>query len=324
MNHDFEAQAAFGQCIYRTRATNFPEENIYRGKVRDVYRISDEKLAIVTTDRISAFDHILPAPIPYKGQILNTIATYFLEQVSDIIPTHLISVPHPNITIAKNCRVIPIEVVVRGYLTGHAWRVYKSGKRELCGVELPEGMSEHQAFPNPIITPATKAAEGHDEDISESEILQRNIISTSLWEDIKKTAFLLFARGSEIARKRGLILVDTKYEFGLYNGQLTLIDEVHTPDSSRYFYEEGYQARLKAGKAQKQLSKEFVREWLMSNNFQGLEGQVMPEMNDEFRLHVYERYAELCRHLTGKDFIPTPHPNFDDTLTEILKKEMKQ
>ncbi len=313
---------ALAHCIQTTNVAGFLEKNIYRGKVRDVYRLYNEKLAIVTTDRISAFDHILQEAIPYKGQILNTIASFFLEQVEDIIPTHLLSVPHPNVTIAKDCRVIPIEVVVRGYLTGHAWRVYKNGGRVLCGVTLPDGMKEHQRFPTPIITPATKADQGHDEDISEQEILTRQIVSPELWEAITNTALKLFERGTEIAEKRGLLLVDTKYEFGLYQSQLTLIDEVHTPDSSRYFYADGYEERLSNDEPQKQLSKEFVREWLMENKFFGKDGETLPNLTDEFRIEVYQRYAELFNQITGRDFIPTETKDFNLTLESIINENM--
>jgi len=294
----------------------------YRGKVRDVYSLSEKKLGIVVTDRISAFDHIMKQAIPFKGQILNQLAAFSFEQVRDILPVHLLSIPHPNVTIAKKCKPIPVEVVIRGYLTGHAWRVYKSGERMICGVPLPDGMKEHQKFPKPILTPATKAAEGHDEDISEAEILEKKIVSESVWSEIRTKAFQLFRRGSEIANKQDLILVDTKYEFGFFDGELTLIDEVHTADSSRYFYANGYEERLKKDLPQKQLSKEFLREWLMDNGFQGLEGQKLPDLPDEFRLEVYRRYKELYEKLTGRSFQPERTENFDNLLENILTAEI--
>ena len=294
----------------------------YRGKVRDVYSLGEKKLGIVVTDRISAFDHIMKQAIPFKGQILNQLAAFSFEQVSEIVPVHLLDVPHPNVTIAKKCDPIPVEVVIRGYLTGHAWRVYKSGKRMICGVPMPDGMKEHQKFPEPILTPATKATEGHDEDISEADILKRNLVSETIWSEIRTKAFQLFHRGSEIAKKQGLILVDTKYEFGLFDGELTLIDEVHTADSSRYFYAEGYEERLKKGKPQKQLSKEFLREWLMDNGFQGFEGQTLPDLPDDFRMEVYYRYKELFERLTGRMFQPAGTENFDDLLKNIFKAEI--
>lgn len=309
---------ALSGCIGRTNISGFNEP--YRGKVRDVYRIDKDTLAIIASDRISAFDHILRQLIPFKGQILNTLALFFFDRVTDIVDTHIIDVPHPNVTIAKSCDSIPIEVVMRGYLTGHAWRTYKSGKRELCGVQLPEGLKENQAFPKPILTPATKATEGHDEDISEKDILERGIVDEALWMQIRQKAFQLFERGTQIAAEKGLILVDTKYEFGLYQGKLTLIDEVHTPDSSRYFYADSYQECFEKGLPQRQLSKEFIREWLIKNEFQGLEGQVLPDLSDDFRFEIFERYAELFQVLTGQVFIPTQTHNFDKTITPILEK----
>ncbi len=309
---------ALSGCIGRTNISGFNEP--YRGKVRDVYRIDKDTLAIIASDRISAFDHILRQLIPFKGQILNTLALFFFDRVTDIVDTHIIDVPHPNVTIAKSCDSIPIEVVMRGYLTGHAWRTYKSGKRELCGVQLPEGLKENQAFPKPILTPATKATEGHDEDISEKDILERGIVDEALWMQIRQKAFQLFERGTQIAAEKGLILVDTKYEFGLFQGKLTLIDEVHTPDSSRYFYADSYQECFEKGLPQRQLSKEFIREWLIKNEFQGLEGQVLPDLSDDFRFEIFERYAELFQVLTGQVFIPTQTHNFDKTITPILEK----
>src|SRR5699024_5259881 len=245
-----DPQKALQNCITRTEVPDLPEP--YRGKVRDVYSLNDEKLGIVVTDRISAFDHIMNQAIPYKGQILNQLAAFSFSKVDDIVETHIIDVPHPNVTIAKKCKPIPIEVVIRAYLTGHAARVYQSGKRTLCGVSLPEGMKENQQFDEPILTPATKAENGHDEDISEEEILKREIVSTEIWNEIKEKAFQIFKRSSKLAAKQGLILVDTKYEFGLHNGKIVLIDEVHTADSSRYFYADKYEKRLKRGEPQKQ------------------------------------------------------------------------
>ncbi len=302
-------------CITRTHSDLLPEP--YRGKVRDVYTLDENRLLIVASDRISAFDHILRQPIPYKGQILNQVAAWFFEQVRDITPTHLLDVPHPNISVVRKCEALPIEVVMRGCLAGHAWREYKAGKRMLCGVPMPDGMRESEHFPEPILTPATKATEGHDEDISEADILARGIISPDIWAQVRDTAFKLFRRGQEIARSRGLILVDTKYEFGMDGDEIVLIDEVHTPDSSRYYYLEGYEERLANGEHQKQLSKEFIREWLMSKGFQGLEGQVLPDMDDAFRLSVTERYAELYTIMTGSSFKPVPTEGFDTTLDAI-------
>lgn len=320
MNSELDHSKVFENCISDTHIPSLPEP--YRGKVRDVYSLSEKKLGIVVTDRISAFDHIMKQAIPFKGQILNQLAAFSFEKVRDIVPVHLLSVPHPNVTIAKKCEPIPVEVVIRGYLTGHAWRVYKSGERIICGVPMPDGMKEHQKFPEPILTPATKATEGHDEDISETDILQRNLVSESVWSKIRTKAFQLFQRGSEIAARHGLILVDTKYEFGFFNGELTLIDEVHTADSSRYFYADGYEERLKNDEPQKQLSKEFLREWLIENRFQGLEGQKLPDLPDEFRLEVYYRYKELYEKLTGRSFQPESTENFDKLLEDIFKAEI--
>lgn len=281
---------------------NFPgQSDFYRGKVRDVYHLEDT-LVVVASDRISAFDHILGRPIPYKGQVLNKVATYFLEATKDIVPNWLEAVPHPNVAIGKKAEPIKIEMVIRGYLAGHAWREYKAGKRILCGQEMPDGLKESDAFPTPIITPATKAEEGHDEDISPSAILEQNIVSREQWETLENYTKALFQRGTEMAKKQGLILVDTKYEFGFYNGEIILIDEIHTPDSSRYYYADGYEERQAKGERQKQLSKEFVREWLMANDFQGLDGQLMPDMPDEFLYTVTDRYIELYEKITGQKF----------------------
>ena len=316
MNPTINQKEALNYCVTTSGVSNAPEP--YRGKVRDVYTLDEQTLGIVVTDRISAFDHIMKQAIPFKGQILNKLSAFSFKEVEDILPTHVIDVPHPNVTIAKKCTSIPIEVVVRGYLTGHAWRVYNSGNRELCGVSLPSGMVEHQQFPEPILTPATKAVEGHDEDISEAEILERRIVEPALWDQIRTVAFRLFERGTRIAAKQGLILVDTKYEMGLFNGELTLIDEVHTSDSSRYFYLDGYEKRLKQGKPQRQLSKEFLREWLMDKGFQGLEGQTLPDLPDSFRWSIYQRYKELYETLTGEPFTPVVVKDFDRALEEIF------
>lgn len=310
-------QQALAHCIVSTNSTAAGEP--YRGKVRDAYTLGSDKLGIVVSDRISAFDHIMKQAIPFKGQILNQLSAFGFSKVEDIMPTHVIDVPHPNVMIAKKCEPIPIEVVVRGYLTGHAWRVYKSGKRELCGVSLPSGLREHEKFPEPILTPATKATEGHDEDISEQEILDRGIVKPELWNEIRDKAFKLFKRGTKIAADQGLILVDTKYEMGLHNGELILIDEVHTSDSSRYFYREGYKQRLDSGQPQKQLSKEFLREWLMEKGFQGKEGQTLPDLADTFRWSIYQRYAELFETLTGEKFKPTIVENIDRELNRIFE-----
>jgi phosphoribosylaminoimidazole-succinocarboxamide synthase len=274
----------------------------YKGKVRDVYTIADKYLAMVVSDRISAFDVVLPRPIPFKGAVLNQIAAKMLEQTRDIVPNWVISVPMSNATIGYKCETYPVEMVVRGNLTGHAWRTYKSGKRELCGVPLPEGMKENDFFPSPILTPTTKAHEGHDEDISREEIMSSGLVSREEYEQLEKYTLALFQRGREIAAQRGLILVDTKYEFGNRDGQIYLIDEIHTPDSSRYFYKEGFEERQANGEAQKQLSKEFVREWLMENGFQGQDGQQVPEMTDAVVDGISDRYIELYEHVIGEPF----------------------
>lgn len=282
---------------------NFPNQtNVYHGKVRDVYSIGEEYLVMIASDRISAFDHILPKGIPYKGQVLNKVATLFLEATRDIVPNWLVGVPDPNVAVGYRCEPIRIEMVIRGYLTGHAWREYRAGKRVLCGVTMPEGMIESQAFPEPIITPATKADEGHDEDISREEIIAKGILDEKTYSELERITRALFQRGTEIAAERGLILVDTKYEFGFRNGEIMLMDEIHTPDSSRYFYADGYEERQQKGEAQRQLSKEFVRQWLIENGFQGLEGQQMPFMPDEFVQVVTDRYIELYEVITGDTF----------------------
>jgi phosphoribosylaminoimidazole-succinocarboxamide synthase len=289
----------------------------YRGKVREVYFLGD-LLVSVATDRISAFDHILPAPIPYKGQVLNQLAAHFLEATRDICPNWLLATPDPNASIGYYCEPIRIEMVVRGYLTGHAWRTYKAGGRTLCGVALPEGMREHDAFARPIITPATKAEEGHDEDISREEIIARGLASEEDYALMERYALALFERGTEMAARRGLILVDTKYEFGKREGQVMLIDEIHTPDSSRYFYLDGYERRQAAGEPQPQLSKEFVREWLMANGFQGLEGQIMPLMPASFVRQVSERYIELYERVTGLPFEKAPDAQIESRIEQNL------
>lgn len=311
-----DQREALASCITETGMPGLTPS--YRGKVRDLYELGGNRIAIVVTDRISAFDHIMKQAIPYKGQILNLLSRFAFEKVSDIVPVHLLEVPHPNVTIARKCEPIPIEVVIRACLTGHAWRTYRSGERLLCGVPLPEGMVEHQKFEEPILTPATKAAEGHDEDISEEEILRRGIVAAPLWKRIRETAFELFRRGSRVAAERGLILVDTKYEFGLDNGVLTLIDEVHTSDSSRYFHADGYDEKLRLGEPQKQLSKEFLREWLIGKGFRGHEGETLPDLPDRFRWEVYERYCELFETLTGEQFEPVGTVDFNSQLKEIL------
>jgi len=278
----------------------------YEGKVRDVYT-ADGRVVLIATDRISAFDHVLRQPIPHKGQVLNQLAAYFLEATSDVAPNYLQSTPDPNVSIGLRCTPVPVEFVVRGYLAGHAWRVYREGGRTLCGVPLPDGLKEGDPLPKPILTPATKATEGHDEDISRAELLARGTLDEATFEQLKTYALGLFARGTAMAQERGLLLVDTKYEFGRTpDGELRVIDEVHTPDSSRYYVAEGYDARQQAGEPQQQLSKEFVREWLMQQGFMGKEGQHLPDMPDAFRSKVSERYVDLYERLTGRPFVPPP------------------
>lgn len=281
----------------------FPnQKSLYEGKVRDVYNINDELLVMLVSDRISAFDVILPEGIPYKGQVLNQIAAYFLDATADILPNWKIAMPDPMVTVGKLCKPFKVEMVVRGYLSGHAWREYKEGKRMLCGVAMPEGMKENDKFSTPIVTPTTKEAIGHDEDISKEDIIKHGLVSKEDYEQLEKYTLALFARGTEMAEKMGLILVDTKYEFGKADGKIYLIDEIHTPDSSRYFYADGYQARQDKGEKQRQLSKEFVREWLIEHNFQGREGDIMPVMTPEFINQVSDRYIELFEHITGLKF----------------------
>ena len=288
---------------------HFPGQvSVYNGKVRDVYNINNEKLVMVATDRISAFDVILPKGIPFKGQVLNTIASRELDATKDICPNWKLATPDPMVTVGYMCKGYPVEMIVRGYLCGSAWRAYKAGARELCGVKLPEGMRENQKFPTPIITPTTKAEIGdHDENISREEILAKGLVPEKEYEIMEKYTLALFERGTEIAAKRGLILVDTKYEFGLHNGEVTLMDEIHTPDSSRFFFSDGYEEKFEKGEPQKQLSKEFVREWLLSNNFQGQEGQKLPEMTDEIVENISNRYIELYENITGEKFNKEAH-----------------
>ncbi|MDZ4681304.1 MAG: phosphoribosylaminoimidazolesuccinocarboxamide synthase [Saprospiraceae bacterium] len=283
----------------------FPGQSaVYHGKVRDVYTVGD-KLVMVATDRISAFDHILPRPIPFKGQVLNQVAAHFLEATRDIAPNWLLNTPDPNVAIGYACKPFRVEMVIRGYLAGHAWRVYQTGERNLCGVLMPDGMQENDRFPEPLITPTTKADEGHDADISKAEILARGLVSAEDYAVLEDYTHRLFARGSAMAEERGLLLVDTKYEFGKKDGLVYVIDEIHTPDSSRYFYAEGYEERQAKGERQQQLSKEFVREWLMAHGFMGLENQLMPVMPDAFVKEISERYIELYERITGKSFQKT-------------------
>ena len=282
---------------------NFPDQKtFYKGKVRDVYSIGEDLLVMVASDRISAFDVVLPRAIPFKGQVLNQIAAHMLEATADVVPNWRMASPDPNITIGYRCEPFKVEMVIRGYLTGHAWRTYKNGLRELCGVKLPEGLKEHDRLPEPIITPTTKASEGHDEDISREQIIAQGIVSESDYAQLESYTRQLFARGTEIAAKQGLILVDTKYEFGKRGDQILLMDEIHTPDSSRYFYADGYAERQANGEQQRQLSKEFVREWLIENNFMGKEGQTVPAMSDEWIEQISARYIELYEQVTGKTF----------------------
>ena len=297
---------------------------MYHGKVRDVYNINDEKLVMVATDRISAFDVVLPKGIPYKGQMLNQIAAKFLDATSDICPNWKLATPDPMVTVGVMCQGFPVEMIVRGYLCGSAWRAYKSGVREICGVKLPEGMRENEKFPTPIITPTTKAEMGlHDEDISKEEILKQGLATPEEYATLEKYTLSLFERGSQIAAERGLILVDTKYEFGKHNGTIYLMDEIHTPDSSRYFYAEGYQERFEKGEAQKQLSKEFVREWLMDNGFQGKEGQQVPEMTEEIVNSISERYMELFENITGEKFVKADVESIADRIEKNVTEYLK-
>lgn len=306
---------------------NFPgQKSLYKGKVRDVYNINDDFLVMVVSDRISAFDVVLPKGIPYKGQVLNQIAEKFLDATSDIVPNWKIASPDPNVTVGHMCEPYKVEMVIRGYLTGHAAREYKLGKRTLCGVAMPEGMIENQKFPEPIITPTTKASEGHDEDISREEIIAQGLVDKAEYEMLEDYTRKLFQRGTEMAAEMGLILVDTKYEFGKKDGKIYLIDEIHTPDSSRYFYAEGYEERQAVREPQKQLSKEFVRQWLIENGFQGKEGQTVPFMSDEFVASVSDRYIELFEKITGDTFqksdITTIQARIENAINKFLKEKV--
>jgi len=297
---------------------NFPDQtNFYKGKVRDVYFIGDDWLVMIASDRISAFDVILPRPIPFKGQVLNQIAAYMLGETKDICKNWLVDVPAPNVSIGKKCEPFKIEMVVRGNLVGHAWRTYNSGIRILCGATMPDGLKENDLFPEPIITPSTKADAGHDEDISPDEIIEKGLATKDEWTMLSQYAFQLFEKGKTIAAKRGLILADTKYEFGKLNGEICLMDEVHTPDSSRYFYADGFEERQKTGERQKQLSKEFVREWLIANDFMGKEGQTVPGMNDEWVNTISQRYIELYEKVIGKKFVAEKLSD-DETYKRII------
>ncbi len=300
------------------------QESVYHGKVRDVHHLGDKLLVMVASDRISAFDHILPKGIPFKGQVLNQVATMFLDATSDIVPNWLIATPDPNVAVGHACDPIRVEMVIRGYLAGHSAREYKKGKRVLCGVDLPEGMKENDKFPEPIITPATKAEEGHDEDISREEILSQGIVKEEIYIQLENITRKLFERGTQMAAERGLILVDTKYEFGLLDGKVVLIDEIHTPDSSRYFYADGYEERQAKGLAQRQLSKEFVRQWLIENGFQGLEGQEMPNMPDSFVQTISERYIELYEKITGKEFVESDTSNIQKSIEDNVGQYLAQ
>jgi len=305
---------------------NFPgQKSIYKGKVREVYALENDLLVMIATDRLSAFDVVMPRGIPYKGQILNQIATKMMGATKDIVPNWLTATPDPNVAIGHACEPFKVEMVIRGYMSGHAAREYKAGKRMLCGVPMPEGLKENDAFPTPIITPATKAEMGdHDEDISREDILARGIVSKDDYEILEKYTYALFERGTALAAQRGLILVDTKYEFGkTASGEIVLIDEIHTPDSSRYFYADGYEERQAAGEAQKQLSKEFVRQWLISHNFQGLEGQTLPEMSEDYIASVSERYIELYENITGETFVKAPVENIQTRIEQNVLDFLK-
>ena len=301
----------------------FPDQtNFYRGKVRDVYTIADNYLVMIASNRISAFDVILPRPIPFKGQVLNQIAAYMLHETNDICPNWLLDTPAPNVAIGRKCIPFRIEMVVRGNLTGHAWRTYAAGKRILCGVTMPDGMKENDFFPTPIITPSTKATEGHDEDISKEEIIAKGLATKKDWQQLEEYTLSLFERGKKIAAKRGLILVDTKYEFGKIEDEIILMDEIHTPDSSRYFYTDGFEERQEKSERQQQLSKEFVREWLIANNFMGKEGQTVPEMSDEWIVTISKRYIELYEKVIGQKF--EPQELSDDEIYSSILNSLKK
>ncbi len=310
------------QCITRTDFILPEQTSVYHGKVRDVYIIDNKLMVMVVTDRVSAFDVILPRPIPYKGQVLNQLAAYFLDASKDICPNWIISIPDPNAAIGILCKPYKVEMVIRGFLTGHAWREYKSGKRTICGVPMPDGMRENDPFPEPIITPTTKSSHGHDEDISREDIIAGGIVPEAEYLQLEKYTRALYERGVKMAMEKGLILVDTKYEFGKSNDKIFIIDEIHTPDSSRYFYAEGYEERQRNGEEQRQLSKEFLRQWLIAHHFQGLEGQVIPEMPDEFVKEVSERYIELYEKVTGKKFVKDECRDILARINENLHREL--
>lgn len=314
---DAAIRAQLDHCLVETHLDALGRK--YRGKVRDTYRTDDGRLILVTTDRISAFDHVLPQPIPFKGQVLNQLAAHFFRETEDLVPNHVISVPDPNVTVGLACEPIPIEFVVRGYLAGHAWRVYEAGGRILCGQPLLDGLRQNSPLPRPILTPATKASEGHDEDIAPREIVKRGLLAQEALDHLTDIALRLFERGTELAARQGLILVDTKYEFGVDpSGRYVLIDEIHTPDSSRYFYAEGYEERLGRGEPQRQLSKEFVREWLMARGFQGRDGERVPDLPDDFRTEVARRYVELFETVTGLSFEPDLHPDPEQRIRSVF------
>lgn len=303
---------------------NFPgQKGVYHGKVRDVYSVGEDTLVMIATDRISAFDVVLPKGIPYKGQVLNQIASKFLDATADIVPNWKTASPDPMVTVGHRCEPYKVEMVIRGYITGSAWREYKKGTRILCGLPLPEGLRENQKFETPLITPTTKADEGHDENISKEEIIAQGLVSREEYEELEKYTYALFKRGTEMAAEKGLILVDTKYEFGKKDGKIYLIDEIHTPDSSRYFYSEGYQERFEKGEEQKQLSKEFVRKWLMDNGFQGQHGQMVPEMTDEYCRSVSERYIELYENIVGEKFVKADTDNLESRIEKNITEYLQ-
>ena len=311
------------KALVRTDFEFEGQKSVYHGKVRDVYNINDELLIMVATDRISAFDVILPKGIPFKGEVLNKIAAKFLDATSDIVPNWKLATPDPMVTVGLQCEGFRVEMIIRGYLTGSAWREYAAGCREICGVKLPEGMRENEKFPTPIITPTTKADEGHDENISKEEIIDQGIVSKEDYELMEKYTYALFERGTQMAKEKGLILVDTKYEFGKRDGKVYLIDEIHTPDSSRYFYAEGYEERFEKGEAQKQLSKEFVRQWLIENGFMGKEGQTVPEMTEEYVNSVSERYIELYEHIVGEKFSRSESDDINARIEKNISEYLK-
>ena len=312
-----------GNALTKTEFSFPGQKSLYKGKVRDVYNINDEFLVMVVSDRISAFDVVLPKGIPYKGQVLNQIAEKFLDATSDIVPNWKIASPDPNVTVGQMCEPFKVEMVIRGYLTGHAWREYRDGKRSLCGMPMPDGMVENQKFAEPIITPTTKADEGHDEDISREDIIAQGLVEEADYVMLEDYTRKLFQRGTEMAAEKGLILVDTKYEFGKKDGKIYLIDEIHTPDSSRYFYSEGYEERLANGQSQKQLSKEFVRQWLIENGFQGREGQSVPEMSEEFVTSVSDRYIELFENITGDTFVKSDTSKINGRIESAVNEFLK-